>query len=80
MIGVETNTKAAREDDPESDWHGYHMAEIGDLEVFPAPISIRTIKAAIPAWRYWLSPVRSSPVPREHMKALNSLINSARGV
>lgn len=69
---------AALVDDPASEWHGHHMADMHSLTLLAEPVTRRELLAAFPAWGYWKQPRNSVRVPEAYGERLTGLIVRAR--
>lgn len=46
-------------------WPGHFMTKVGNVQLFPKPITLRTAKAKFPGWRYLWRPKKSIAIPEE---------------
>ena len=63
------------DEDEQSDWKGYYMAEIGEIKLFPLPISIKEFRTRIPEWGFLKMPRQSIIVPTDIVTKIDSIIN-----
>lgn len=73
--GVAVND-AKRSADPESDWNGFFMCDIIELELLERPLTRETIRREIPSYGYMYSPIKSSRIPERHVPQIERLLRS----
>jgi hypothetical protein len=66
------------DENEQSDWKGHYMAEIGEIKLFPLPISIKEFRAKIPEWGFLKMPRQSIIVPPDIVAKINTIINDSK--
>lgn len=65
------------DDDPNSDWYGFFLGEIGGLEFLNVPVAIQMLRSEFASWRWLKSPIKSSKVPEDCAGDLLRIIKEA---
>jgi hypothetical protein len=65
------------DENEQSDWKGYYMAEIGEIKLFPLPIPIKEFRTKIPEWGFLKMPRQSIIVPTDIVTQINNIINDS---
>jgi hypothetical protein len=60
--------------DKNSDWYGQYMSPISHIKILDNPLKLNTLKKSLPEWRYWKTPIRSTPVPQELLERFQRLV------
>ncbi|MDQ4121689.1 MAG: hypothetical protein M3209_09615 [Acidobacteriota bacterium] len=62
---------------PLSDWQGYYMAELADVEIFPEEkrIAMKTLRSLFPDWRWLSFPRQNVRVPQEFLQPFLELFD-----